>query len=144
MYYLNKKLGGILIENTLTGSSIKSSVIGIGLNVNQSEFSESISQSATSVIQILQKDVPLMDIMAKIFMFMEKYYLILRAGKYSILQNDYLAKLYNFNISALYKQDGAFFEGIIKGVEDSGRLTVDTNEGLKSFNFKEIEFTHTK
>jgi BirA family biotin operon repressor/biotin-[acetyl-CoA-carboxylase] ligase len=144
MYYLNKKLGGILIENTLTGSSIKSSVIGIGLNVNQSEFSDSISQKATSVIQILQINVPLMDIMEKIFMFMEKYYLILRSGKYSILQNDYLARLYNFNVSALYKQGGEIFEGIIKGVEDNGRLTVDTKGGLKSFNFKEIEFTHTK
>lgn len=144
MYYLNKKLGGILIENTLTGTFIKSSVIGIGLNVNQSEFSESISQRATSIIQILQKDVPLMDIMEKIAIFMEKYYLILRAGKYSILQNDYLARLYNFNIAALYKKDGEIFEGIITGVEDGGRLTVETNEGLKSFNFKEIEFTHTK
>jgi len=144
MYYKNKKLGGILIENTLTGTSIRSSVIGIGLNVNQSEFSESISERATSVIQILQRNVPLMDIMAKIFMFMEKYYLILRAGKYSILQNDYLARLYNFNIPALYKKDGELFEGIIKGVEDGGRLAVETNEGLKTFNFKEIEFTHTK
>ncbi|WP_025141639.1 biotin--[acetyl-CoA-carboxylase] ligase [Pedobacter jeongneungensis] len=144
MYYLNKKLGGILIENTLTGTSIKSSVIGIGLNVNQSEFSESISERATSVIQILQRNVPLMDIMEKIFIFMEKYYLILRAGKYSILQNDYLAKLYNYNVSALYKQNDEIFEGIIKGVEDGGRLMVDTKDGLKSFNFKEIEFTHTK
>lgn len=144
MYYHNKKLGGILIENTLTGTSIKTSVIGIGLNVNQSAFSESISERATSVIQILQKDVPLMDIMEKISIFMEKYYLILRAGKYSILQNDYLARLYNYDVSALYKKDGEIFEGIIRGVEDSGRLTVETKDGLKSFNFKEIEFTHTK
>ncbi|ARS41996.1 biotin--[acetyl-CoA-carboxylase] ligase [Sphingobacteriaceae bacterium GW460-11-11-14-LB5] len=144
MYYQNKKLGGILIENTLTGSSIKSSVIGIGLNINQSEFSDNISHRATSVIQILQRDVPLMDIMDKIFIFMEKYYLILRAGKYGILQKDYLSKLYNFNIPALYMQNGAFFEGTIKGVEDGGRLTVDTKHGLKAFNFKEIEFTHTK
>jgi BirA family biotin operon repressor/biotin-[acetyl-CoA-carboxylase] ligase len=144
MYHLDKKLGGILIENTLTGSAIKSSVIGIGLNVNQSEFSESISQRATSVIRILQRDVPLMDIMEKIFIFMEKYYLILRAGKYGILQNDYLARLYNYNVSALYKKGEEVFEGIIKGVEDGGRLTVETIHGLKSFNFKEIEFTHTK
>lgn len=144
MYYQNKKLGGILIENTLTGNSIKSSVIGIGLNINQSEFSDSISQRATSVIQILQRDVSLMDIMDKLFIFMEKYYLILRTGKYSILQNDYLSRLYNFNIPALYMQNGAFFEGTIIGVEDDGRLTVDTKNGLKVFNFKEIEFTHTK
>lgn len=144
MYYHNKKLGGILIENTLTGNSIKSSVIGIGLNINQSEFSDSISERATSVIQILQRDVSLMDIMEKIFIFMEKYYLILRTGKYSILQNDYLSRLYNFNIPALYTQNGAVFEGTIIGVEGDGRLTVDTKNGLKVFNFKEIEFTHTK
>jgi len=144
MYYLDKKLGGILIENTLTGSSIKSSVIGIGLNINQKEFPDNISQRATSVIQILQKDVLLMDIMAKIFTFLEKYYLILRAGKYTILQNDYLAKLYNLNVWALYKQHGEVFEGRITGVEENGRLTVETKDGLKAFNFKEIEFTHTK
>ncbi|MFD2585029.1 biotin--[acetyl-CoA-carboxylase] ligase [Pedobacter vanadiisoli] len=144
MYYQNKKLGGILIENILTGASIKSSVVGIGLNVNQSEFHESIRERAISVIQILQRNVHLMDIMEKIFVFMEKYYLILRAGKYSILQNDYLAKLYNYQVPALYKYNGEIFEGIIKGVEDSGRLTVDTNDGLKSFNFKEIESIHTK
>ncbi|SDG04545.1 BirA family transcriptional regulator, biotin operon repressor / biotin-[acetyl-CoA-carboxylase] ligase [Pedobacter terrae] len=144
IYYQEKKLGGILIENTLTGSAFKSSVIGIGLNVNQSEFSESISGRATSVIQILQREVPLMDIMEKIFIFMEKYYLILRAGKYSILQNNYLVKLYNYQVSALYKHNGEIFEGTIKGVEDNGRLNVDTRNGLKVFNFKEIEFTHTK
>ncbi len=144
IYYRNKKLGGILIENTLTGSAFKSSVIGIGLNVNQSEFSENISGRATSIIQILQREVPLMDIMEKIFIFMEKYYLILRAAKFSILQNDYLAKLYNYQIPALYKHNGEIFEGTIKGVEDDGRLNVDTKNGLKIFNFKEIEFIHTK
>ena len=144
VYYNGKKLGGILIENTLTGSSIKSAVIGIGLNVNQQEFAENISQRATSVIQILQRETLLMDIMEKIFIFMEKYYLILRAGKYSILQNDYLAKLYKFNIPALYKYNGAIFEGTITGIEENGRLMVNTDDGLRTFNFKEIEFTHTK
>lgn len=144
VYCRDKKLGGILIENTLTGNTIKSAVIGIGLNVNQHEFAESISQRATSVIQILQNETDLMDIMEKIFIFMEKYYLILRAGRYSILQNDYLGKLYNFGIPALYQNNGAIFEGTISGVEENGRLRVETGQGLKSFNFKEIEFTHTK
>ncbi|MEH3115315.1 biotin--[acetyl-CoA-carboxylase] ligase [Pedobacter terrae] len=144
IYYEDKKLGGILIENTLTGSAFKSSVIGIGLNVNQSEFSESISRRATSVIQILQREVPLMDIMEKIIIFIEKYYLILRAGKFSILQNDYLAKLYNYQTVALYKHNGEVFEGTITGVENNGRLNVVTKNGLKVFNFKEIEFIHTK
>lgn len=81
MYYLNKKLGGILIENTLTGSSIKSSVIGIGLNINQEDFAEDISHKATSVFRILHREVQLEVIMEKLFVFMEKYYLILKSGK---------------------------------------------------------------
>lgn len=144
IYFRDKKLGGILIENILTGSSIKSSVIGIGLNINQQQFRTELLDKATSLVQILQKEVDLMDIMSKIFVYMEKYYLILKSGKFGILQNDYLEKLYNFNKLAFYKQNGKIFEGIIMGIEDGGRLLMETKAGLKTFNFKEIEFTHTK
>ncbi|WP_316849906.1 biotin--[acetyl-CoA-carboxylase] ligase [Pedobacter agri] len=144
MYYLNKKLGGILIENTLTGSSIKSSVIGIGLNINQEHFAEDISHKATSVFRILHKEVQLEVIMEKLFVFMEKYYLILKSGKFSILHDIYLERLYNFGISRFYKQGGEVFEGIIDGVEENGQLLMNVGGTQKLFNFKEIEFTHTK
>lgn len=144
IYYLNKKLGGILIENTLTGSSIKSSVIGIGLNINQQHFKADLEQKAVSAFQILNKETPIEAVMEKIFVYIEKYYLILRERKYNILQNDYFTKLYNFNILASYKQNGEIFEGTIKGVEDAGFLIMETNKGLRAFDFKEIEFLHTK
>ena len=144
IYYNKKKLGGILIENTLTGVSLKSAVIGIGLNINQEDFPSELSEKATSVIQILHKEVVLNDIMEKIFVFMEKYYLILKSGKYDILQKDYLKRLYNFNILAPYQRSGEIFEGIIKGVEEDGRLIVETRAGIQVFNFKEIEFIHTQ
>ena len=144
MYYYDKKLGGILIENALTGSEIKSSVIGIGLNINQKHFSADISLKATSVIQILHKEVQLEVIMEKLFAFMEKYYLILKTGKYSILHKSYLERLYNFEMSGFYKQDGEVFEGTIIGIEENGRLMMNVNGTQRSFNFKEIEFTHTK
>lgn len=143
IYHSSKKLGGILIENTLTGSVIKSSVVGVGLNVNQKIFTDSIHQKATSMTQILHKEIDLQDVMAKICVYVEKYYLVLRSGKYTSLQIQYLERLYKFNIEAFYKFNGEVFEGIIKGVEDSGQLIVETNQGKKSFNFKEIEFTHT-
>lgn len=144
IYVKGKKLGGILIENTLTGSFIKSSVIGIGLNINQKEFRTDLSDRAISVIQILQKETLLDAIMEKIVVFMEKYYLILKSGNYAILQNNYLKHLYKFGTLAHYQQNGQVFEGKITGVEESGRLVMETLSGLKSFNFKEIEFTHTK
>ncbi|WP_316807446.1 biotin--[acetyl-CoA-carboxylase] ligase [Pedobacter agri] len=144
IYYLDKKLGGILIENTLTGSSFKSSVIGIGLNINQEHFSEEISFKSTSVFQILHSEVQLEVIMEKLFVFMEKYYLILKSGKFSILHDIYLQRLYRFGITGIYKQGGEVFEGIINGVEESGLLLMNVGGTQKSFNFKEIEFTHTK
>ena len=42
IYVGNKKIAGVLIENSLRGAFISSSVVGIGLNVNQTEFSSSI------------------------------------------------------------------------------------------------------
>ena len=75
---------------------------------------------------------------------MEKYYLILRSGRYDVLHSEYLNRLYFYNSLTTYKRNGEVFEGIIKGVEDNGKLLVQTNDSLASFNFKEIEFTHTK
>ncbi|MFW0714501.1 biotin--[acetyl-CoA-carboxylase] ligase [Pedobacter sp. N23S346] len=144
IYYLNKKIGGILIENTLTGNTIKSSVIGIGLNINQVNFTESIRSKATSLVQILQKETRLIEILEKISIFMEKYYLILKSGNYDILQKNYLKQLYHINIKASYLYNGEIFEGVITGVEDGGRLVIQSNKGQEVFNFKEIEFIHTK
>ena len=144
IYYLNRKMGGILIENTLTGIAFKSSVIGIGLNINQLNFPDHINNRATSLVQILQKETDLMDILEKISIFIEKYYLILKSGGYDILQKNYLKRLYNFNVKASYLERGKVFEGTITGVEDGGRLVMHTDHGSKAFNFKEIEFTHTK
>ena len=144
IYYLNKKLGGILIENTLTGAAFKSSVIGIGLNINQVIFSEAITYKATSLAQILQKEIDLMKILEKIPIFIEKYYLILKSGKYDILHKDYLNRLYNYQVRASYIHNGEVFEGTIIGIEDVGRLIIETASGQKVFNFKEVEFIHTK
>ncbi|WP_316799137.1 biotin--[acetyl-CoA-carboxylase] ligase [Pedobacter frigidisoli] len=144
IYHQNKKIGGILIENTLSGSSIKTSVIGIGLNINQEEFSASIRHKATSVIQILHRSVEIMDIMDKLFVYMEKYYLILKSGRYEFLMDLYMRQLYLFDKLAEYRQGEQFFSGSIKGVAERGQLLIEVDGILKSFNFKELEFTHTK
>ena len=63
----NKKISGILIENNIRGNSIKNSVIGIGININQSEFKNLPNatsifietgklNSIETIVQELQKD----------------------------------------------------------------------------------------
>ncbi|WP_421945574.1 biotin--[acetyl-CoA-carboxylase] ligase [Pedobacter sp.] len=144
IYYNGKKLGGILIENALSGSVIKSSVIGFGLNINQEKFQPELEEKATSVFQILHKNVQLESVLEKIFVYMEKYYLNLKSQRYSFLQKTYLEQLLNFETAAKYKQNGQVFEGIIKGVRENGILAMEIDSEIRNFNFKEIEYIHTK
>lgn len=144
IYYLNKKLGGVLIENTIVGSAIKTAVIGIGINVNQQRFEATILDKATSMKQILQEDVNLGQLLIEICSQIEYLYLRLKSGDYTFLRRAYVDKLYLLHKPSHFKKDGRVFEGTIKGVLDSGMLNVEVdNEGVE-FNFKEIEFLNYK
>ena len=140
VYYKDKKLGGVLIENSIVGSAIKNSIIGIGLNVNQPCFSADLSNKAISLYQILQQDVNLQLLLAEICSQIESFYLQLKAGKHTFLRDTYVDKLYKINQPALYRQNGEVFEGVIIGVSDEGLLNVKRDDQLLQFNFKEIEF----
>ena len=143
IYFRNQKLGGVLIENTIVGSVIKNAIIGIGINVNQQHFEEELTSKATSVFQILQKDVNLMGLLAEICKGLESLYLQLRAGKHNILKENYVDRLYQLNTPASYQKDDGVFEGIIKGVSDAGLLQIDKQGERLQFNFKELTFlTH--
>lgn len=140
IYFRNQKMGGILIENTVVGNDIKTAIIGIGINVNQQHFEAELTGNATSVFQILQKDVNLMRLLAEICSALESLYLQLRADKRTHLKKTYVNKLYQLNKPAYYKKDGDVFEGVIKGVTDTGLLQMETESGKQEFNFKEIVF----
>ena len=90
IYYGHKKLGGVLIENMLSGQTYKTGIIGIGINVNQVDFSGDVKGRAISLTQILQKNVNLIALLAVICSHIESQYLKLRANQYSSLQADYL------------------------------------------------------
>ncbi len=140
VYWNNQKIGGILIENTLTGSQIKSSIIGIGLNINQVDFGNSLTFDPVSIISILGEEVNLNDVLANTCSFLEKYYLMLIAGKYAILHKYYLENLYLRDELAQFKENGEVFEGRIIDVQESGLLMINTETGIRNFNFKEVQF----
>jgi len=144
IYLLNKKLGGVLIENTIVGGAIKTAVIGIGINVNQQKFDDTILNKATSMKQILQEDVNLRQLLIEICSQIEYLYLRLKSGDYTFLRTAYVDKLYLLNKPSYFRKDGRVFEGIIKGVLDSGMLNVEVDNEPVEFNFKEIEFLNYK
>ncbi|MGZ3776276.1 MAG: biotin--[acetyl-CoA-carboxylase] ligase [Bacteroidia bacterium] len=139
IYYGDKKLGGILIENVVQGSQIKNSVIGIGLNINQQLFPLEIP-NAVSIKQILHKDYDLKFILSEICKNIEAVYLSLKSGRYDAVRNAYKERLYRLNEKKYYRSQERVFEGRITGVTDEGLLVMDTDDGEGKYNLKEIEF----
>lgn len=131
-----QKVAGILIENSLRKMNLESSVVGIGLNVNQKHFE---GLNATSLRFNQEIEFLLSDILKMLILQIEKYYLLLRAEKYAELKAEYLASLYGFRQEVRLRSETEFVGQIID-VDDDGMLSIIGNGVLKKFNFKEIEF----
>lgn len=139
IYYGDRKLGGILIETHIQGSYIKDAIIGIGLNINQEGF-ESGAGNAISLKQILHRDYDLKTILSEICSHIEAYYLNLRADKFLLVRNTYLARLYWLNEVKPFRSNDQVFEGVIKNVKENGMLVVENNNEQQEFSLKQIEF----
>lgn len=139
IYVGDKKLGGVLIENQVQGEKIKSSVIGIGLNINQVSFPDWVP-NGTSLKQILQRDYDIKYILLQICSRIEYWYIKLMNGDVSQIQNAYQQVLYWRNETHRFKAQQQVFEGIIKGTDAIGRLQVEHSGQVHTYNIKEIEF----
>lgn len=129
-----RKIAGILIENTLKGSRISSSLIGIGLNVNQTHFTET-KASSLSLASGTTFSLPL--VFEKLMLAIEHYYLMLKAQKYDELKSEYLSHLLGFRVKRTFRAEHVF-TGEIMDVMKSGLLMIKTQQGERSFDFKEI------
>ncbi|MCU0469379.1 MAG: biotin--[acetyl-CoA-carboxylase] ligase [Arcicella sp.] len=139
IYYENQKMGGILIENTLQGYHIGYSVVGIGLNVNQIAFSH---PQATSLRNITQNPLKydLSELLAKLLEHLEKNYLAIQQGKYESLKIRYLSNLYRYQEYHYFRKNGQLFTGQIVGIDETGKLAIETDGIILYFDFKEVEF----
>lgn len=135
LYYGDQKLGGILIENSLSGPKIQHSVVGIGLNINQQAFD---NVAATSFTQLTGRRYPREVLAGRLLECLERRYLQLRAGQVGHLRQDYLRVLYRYQEEHLFLIEGRPQSGHIVGVEEDGRLAVALGNELRRFGMQEI------
>lgn len=137
----NKKIAGILIENSLVKDRIRYSVVGIGLNVNQVEFPASLPK-ATSFKLLLHKDFNRDILLDEIINNIKDYIDLITKKEFSFLKEQYEKVLYKSGKPQVFKnKNGQIFLGKILGVNKQGKLLVEQeNEEIKEFNFKEIKF----
>ncbi|WP_017733335.1 biotin--[acetyl-CoA-carboxylase] ligase [Nafulsella turpanensis] len=138
IYYYQQKLGGILIENTLKNTSLEWSVLGIGLNVNQTRFKDG---KASSMAIIAGKDFARAAVLERLLLKLESRYLQLKAGGVAALRKEYLSRLYWLGEVHTFRSAGEDFNGKIIGIDKVGRLAVCLpDDEIRYFWIKEIEF----
>lgn len=131
------KIVGVLIENLIQNTSIEHAVVGIGLNINQRNFTlPNVCSMATLAGQEFDK----WEILKLLVKNLERQYLLLKKGNRHQIKLQYIGHLYRMEAWASY-DDGEEFEGKILGIEDDGRLRIEKKSGsFQSYAFKELKF----
>lgn len=142
IYWADRKICGTLIETTLSGKSVKTCIVGTGMNVNQQLF-RSDAPNPVSLCQILGHETDrehlLSELVDETILTLEDVY----AGHYDDLRSEYRAALYRKGEVHGYRlPDGSEAQLMLMDVEDDGHLLLTQPDGTgeQRFGFKEIQF----
>lgn len=143
IYWKDKKICGILIENTLMGRHIENCTIGFGLNVNQIKF-ESNAPNPISIRQItgeyMSHDALLMDIVTLFHAYLDD----VKHEKYAAIIQLYKDNLYRNEGMHLYKDSQGEFLAKIVDIDPQGPITLQDAEGrIRKYAFKEVKYLIT-
>ncbi|WP_348797015.1 biotin--[acetyl-CoA-carboxylase] ligase [Flavobacterium adhaerens] len=137
----NKKIGGILIENTLKGKNIVSSIVGIGLNINQTHFPNLPRASSLSLIcdTFFDKEEILLAILSELKNITSDY-----KAKSDLFWSEYEDSLFKIEAPAAFAdKNKTNFMGIIKGVSANGKLQIMLeDDSICEYNLKEVEMLY--
>ena len=141
IYVGDKKIAGILIEHKLQGNAIGRTIAGIGLNVNQTQFSANLP-NPTSMATEQGAEFDRAEVLDRLQECIMRRYGQLQNGERATLQSDYHTMLYRLDAPYRYAlANGDTFIGTIRGVEPTGALKVEDENGkIGCYLFKEIEF----
>lgn len=127
-----KKVCGILTEMHLQGTTIDSIVVGVGVNVNTTSFSEELVDKATSLFlecgKLSNKEQLIVDIVET---FMEMYDRFAEAGDLEFLQDAYNAILVNKNREVCILEPENEYTAYAYGINPNGELVVRLEDGTE-------------
>ena len=138
----DKKICGVLIENVMKQGKIHGTIIGVGLNVNQTLFDNLPKASSLKLISGQHYDLDELIIM--IIKNLKDYFLLLKDRNYEELKAAYELHLFRKNKPSTFMDaEGVMFSGIIKGVSEVGMLKVLLEDNvLKAYDLKQIRLLY--
>lgn len=138
IYYHKQKIGGILIENQISGAKITNAVVGIGINLNQENF-EGL-QNASSLFNLVRYVLNRKKCTEILLEHIDAHYLKLRSKDFLGIDKNYHAKLLSYKEEFQFLENCVLKKAILKEVNAAGQLKVEELGKERLFNFKEIEW----
>ena len=140
VYVGMKKICGMLIENSVSGHYVKYSIVGVGVNINQTVFPENLPNPTSLSLVTGGKSYDLDEEFPQLIsMIREGLYMISRKNAQILMQN-YKSMLLGIGRTLIYRSGGKVFKGIIRDVDSHGYLQLEdeaTHE-VQSYAFNEV------
>ena len=140
IYVAGRKVCGILIENDLQGKRLVRSIIGCGINVNQTDFPDGLAAPATSLALETGREEDRERLLDDVLTAFEVLYRRLCEGQCEDIRRDYHERLYLRGVKCRFEDAGGVFEGRISRVEHDGHLIIEDAGGeARRYAFKEVK-----
>ncbi len=140
VYYGDKKIAGILIENSMKGENIIRSIIGVGVNLNETDFPSKLP-NPISLKQITGKTYGVEDFGIKFYDEFRNLFSKFQQGFYQILDNDYNRALYKKGKWIKIRKNNLIEMVKILSVDSKGNLMVENQKGqVEHFAYGAIQF----
>lgn len=135
-----KKCCGILIENTVKGTLLDTSIIGIGLNVNENQFTD--LPNATSMKLSHGNSFDVSQVCRLLLDHLQGQLIRLENLEYEYIYNAYNLQLFRLDTVTVFKTiGGSPFNAILKGVTREGLLLLENEANqINTYHLKEIVY----
>jgi BirA family biotin operon repressor/biotin-[acetyl-CoA-carboxylase] ligase len=138
IYWKNKKIAGILIENELFGSTIRDCIVGVGININQQNFI-SDAPNPVSLYNILGVSTNVEEVLDAIIKQFVANVSMIENGQTALLHKEYMDSLFRRKGIYPYRDCSSEFMATINDVREDGRLILtDSDDKERIYEFKEV------
>jgi BirA family biotin operon repressor/biotin-[acetyl-CoA-carboxylase] ligase len=139
IYVWAQKVAGLLVQNGLKGKKVDHLIIGIGINVNQEDFATHLPNPG-SLKALANKQIDRRSLMECIVEEVQSGLERIYKGEGHISHEQFQSRMLLLRRTARFKVDGEEVTGQINGIDENGRLILETENGLRFYNSGSIAY----
>lgn len=143
IYIGRRKVCGMLIENIVGNAGVEHSIIGIGLNLNQTEFPPELVNPTSVLVSSCLRTVPEEVLDDFLDIFSEYIPYLSDIEGINEIRNKYVSRLFGLGVSREYHDclRNVDFTGTIKGISEEGLLLMEMpDKTVTNYSFKEVSY----